>query len=38
VRAAAKLTEEEARRRITENYRRLVPGATPADAARLLRL
>jgi len=35
VRAAAKLTAEKARRRIAANFRRLVPGATPADAARL---
>jgi len=35
VRAAQKLTAEEARRRIAENYRRLVPAAAPADAARL---
>ena len=35
VRAAACLSRAEARDRIAENYRRLVPNAAPADAARL---
>jgi hypothetical protein len=35
VRAAASLSRAEARDRIVGNYRRLLPGATPADAARL---
>jgi hypothetical protein len=35
VRAATRLALEEARRRIAAQYRRLVPSATPAEAARL---
>jgi len=35
VRAARKLAPEEARRRIAAQYRKLVPSAAPADAARL---
>lgn len=35
VRAAASLSQAEARDRIAAQYRKLVPGATPADAARL---